>query len=273
MLLLLPAAPAAAVSNVVRVSASSAVNGLGDKSVNVNCPPGMRLVGTGGAINSGSADVRIYQITPNAALTGLTVRALATADPSWGVTGYGVCTSIALPGLERRTFISASNSAVSKSATAVCTAGKRLLGSGGLVSGFVSNVLIDDILPHATLDRVTVWGVEGQGGTPQNWTVTAVAICASVPAIQVFRESASSASNSLSPKSATATCGSGSVLFGTGAELLNGAGQVSIQHIVPNGGVMTAPLANRVTAREDADGTGQSWQVRSYAICYVLPVT
>lgn len=271
-LLVAAAVPAAASPSVVRIAATSPLDGDPSKSATAGCPNGMRLVGAGGAVNRGDPDVRIYQITPNVGLTGLTVRALASADPSWSVTAYGVCTSISLPGLERQTFISGADSDVFKSATASCSPGKRVLGTGGLVSGGVSNVLIDDILPHAALDQVTVWGVEGQGGNPDNWTVTAVAICASVSELELSRVMAGSLYDSDSVKGATATCPNGTVLFGTGAELLNGGGQVKIDDIAPNGSLSTSPTSNRVVAMEDADGTAEDWQVKAYAICYALPV-
>ena len=272
VLLMMLVTPAVAVGpSTIRVATTSALDGNPSKSVTLACPAGKRLVGAGAAVNSAGPDVRVYQITPNAGLTGLTVRALAAVDPSWSLTGYGICTDIPLPGLERQMFISGSDSN-SKSATAFCSAGKQLLGTGGLLSGAVSNVLIDDVLPHSTLDRVTVWGVEGQGGNAGIWSVTAVAICASVSPIQVSRMEGASAFDSSSPKSASATCPQGTVMFGTGAELINGSGQVKIEDITPNGSSLVMPTSNTVLAAEDADGTLTSWQVKSYAICFVLPV-
>ena len=174
--------------------------------------------------------------------------------------GLGGSASAAITGLERVPETSPINSANNKSVTASCMAGKRvigaggeLLGSGGLVVGFVR--------PDATLSSVTVQGREDENGTTSHWTATAYAICATPPP-GLERVAAASPSNPAN-KRVTATCPTGTRLLGAGAEIEGGGGQVAPNDIIPGSSLKGVT----VQGLEDENGTTANWRARAYAIC------
>ena len=87
---------------------------------------------------------------------------------------------------------------------------------------------------------------------------------AAVPGL--VRIAVTSAFNSVSPKSVTATCPSPKQLLGTGAEINGATGEVVIDDLRPNGGPAVAPTSVLVTAYEE-DPYAFSWSVTAYAIC------
>jgi hypothetical protein len=172
----------------------------------------------------------------------------------------------AIPGLEAVSGTSVINSLTPKSRTAVCPAGKVVIGSGGTISVGGGQVILDELFPSGA-DRVTTTAYEDDNGTSANWLVRALATCAPAPAGYERVPAAVSASNSTSPKSATATCPSGKYLIGTGARIEGGLGQVVLDDVTPS----TSLQSIRVTAYEDEDGTAANWTVRAYAICASPP--
>jgi hypothetical protein len=168
----------AAVPGLVRIVASSPSNSADPKTVTATCPAGKRLVGTGAEITGGLGEVVIDDLRPNPGLTANTVTAYE-ADPlaaNWRVTAYAICAN-PLPGLERRTASSASNSVDPKAATATCPSGKRLTGLGGEITGGLGEVVLDDLRPNAGLTASTVTAYE-EDPLATSWRVTAYAICA-----------------------------------------------------------------------------------------------
>lgn len=96
-------------------------------------------------------------------------------------------------------------------------------------------------------------------------TVLSSPASAVVPGLQIV--SRDSAFNSVSPKSATATCpfvpgtATRKRVVGTGADLLGGGGDVTITAIRPSTFSVTA------TGDEEHIAITGNWRVRAYAIC------
>ena len=160
----------------VRVVATSPVNAV-NKSVTATCPAGRRLTGTGADIAGGGNDVLISAITPNAALTSVTVTGNeedATAV-NWVVRAVAICAA-PLPG---QTLVTSTSvpSPVNKAAIANCPAGTRLTGTGGAILNGGGNVGMNRITPAGGLTGVTVDGNEVDP-VAANWSVRAFAICA-----------------------------------------------------------------------------------------------
>lgn len=91
----------------------------------------------------------------------------------------------------------------------------------------------------------------------------ALANTASAAVPDLLRVYASSATDSSSAKSATASCGLRRRLIGTAARIDGSLGQVVLEGVRPNAQL----TAVTVTAHEDADGTSASWSVTATAIC------
>ena len=154
------------------------------------------------------------------------------------------------------------NSFFVKQAIAFCPAGKKLIGTGGQLTGATGQAVIDDLTPNSTLTEAMVVASEDDNGTTATWSVTAFAICANpVPGLQLV--TASLASNSVTGTGVTAACPVGKKLIGTGGELTDAGGEVVMDDITP-GSTLTSV---RVTGYEDDTGAAANWSVTAYAIC------
>jgi hypothetical protein len=251
----------AAVTGLEQRLASSALTSS-NKSVTATCPAGKQLLGASGDTTGASpGQVAINDIIPNAALTSVTVQGLEDQNGSadnWSVRAHAICAPPP-PGLER-VLATSPNDSLNKSVTAVCPAGKRVLGAGGEVSAGGGQVVLDELTPTSSLGSVRVSGFEDQDGTATNWLLRAYAICA-VPVAGLERIVATSTLSS-DNKTVVADCSAGKQLLGVGGELGGGGGgQVVLDHLTP----FTDGLF--VTGNEDEDGTSSNWLVRAYAIC------
>lgn len=230
------------------------------------CTPGKSITGGGGEIFGGKGQVGLLGY-----MNGERERNDVYAhedddhtDNTWTLTSYAICTD----GPARQWVFAQTilDHTESKSITATCPAGTVLTGGGGDVSGWggggQGDVILDDVVPRADLQQLTVSGYEDQDGAPLAWDLIAGARCgAPLPGQQ--RIAATSATDSISPKSVTATCPSGQRVIGTGHELTNARGQVLLDDVVPNAALTSV----RVEAFEDQDGTTNTWSVTAYAIC------
>jgi hypothetical protein len=172
---------ASPLAGATRVTASTATNGTDGKSITSTCPAGTQLTGASGQINGGFGNVVMDDLRPNGnPPTSVTVTGFEVdPDSSWSATAIAICAN-PLPGLQRVVVTSASNS-VNKSATAICPAGKKLVGLGGQLDAALGEVVIDDYTPSELLTSATVTGNEAvdiDGAFAGNWSVTAYAICA-----------------------------------------------------------------------------------------------
>jgi hypothetical protein len=212
----------------------------------------------------GDAEVHLNPVMPQRPLSRLALLAATLVAVSVVLGGVlASMASAAVPGLQRVTSFSASDSLASKSVTVECPAGKQLIGTGADIggSGF-QRVVLDDIRVNSLLTRVTVTGFEIEGGTTASWELKATAVCASpLPGLQMVQ--ATSASDSQNTKGATASCPTGKQLVGTGGEITGGLGEVVIDDVRPNPGLSRVT----VTGFEDANGTAGNWHVDAYAIC------
>ena len=159
---------------------------------------------------------------------------------------------------------SSAQSSSNKSATVTCPAGKQVIGAGADTSVFSpspASLILDDIAPNPTLTSVTASAVESGAGTTANWSVNALALCASAPPGLVLN-SGPTPDNS-SNKSVTVPAPTGKRLLGTGYNTNGGTGAVLIDDLRPN------PELTGVTAQalKTEGGSGANWNVRAYAIC------
>jgi hypothetical protein len=166
-------------------------------------------------------------------------------------------------GAQRVIAVSATNSNASKSATAACPSGKKVIGTGGNINGEVGPIVLTSIAPNAELTSVKVTASETGGGTASKWSVAAVAICANPPS-GLQRVSETGTENSDSAKLVNAVCPSGQKVLGSGATVKGVSGGVaSLTVLIPT----TSQRAVLVGAAETGDGTTKSWSVRADAIC------
>ena len=172
----------------------------------------------------------------------------------------------AVPGLQRITKTSVSDSSTSKTVAANCPAGKRVLGGGGTVTGGRGQVVLERLEPvqTATNDRFVVGAREDGTGYSRNWQLTAYALCANpLPAYGILPSTSGSPSSN-SPQSTISFC-IGQPEVGFGGRINGGAGQVHLTNLVAdsNGTVDFTSIA----ALEDVNGFSGAWTVTAYAVC------
>jgi hypothetical protein len=81
-------------------------------------------------------------------------------------------------GLERRSDQTQTDSTNSKSTTATCPSGKRVLGGGARVTGDAAgNVTVSESFPDSSLDRWNAVARESDA-TDATWQLTVYALCA-----------------------------------------------------------------------------------------------
>lgn len=250
----------AAAGKVTGISAATSAN----KGALATCPAGKRLLGPAGRLVNGSGQVVLDGLSPASALTSTS--AFGREDDTgfsddWVTIAEGICATPP-PGLQVVSDTSPTNSS-SKSVTATCPAGKRVLGTGADTVAGNGQVVLDDIAPNAALTAVTAYGAEDGNGYSGSWSIRAYAVCATAPG-GLQRVATTSASNSAGiGKTQSAPCPAGKDLLGVGGALNGGAGQVVLDELNP-----AADLASvDVHASEDEDGQAASWSLTAYAIC------
>ena len=176
---------------------------------------------------------------------------IATATPA----------QASVSGLQIVSAVSSANSTSPKTIIASCPTGKRVIGTGFIIDGDATQVVLDDLIPTST--SVMATGYEDGDATTGDWWIRAFAVCADpLPGLEIVALTSASSSAS---KLATATCSSGKRILGSGAAITGGTGQVVLDEMAPGDTTASA------TAYEDVDGTTANWTVTSYAICAVAP--
>jgi hypothetical protein len=179
--------------------------------------------------------------------------------------------ALALPGLIRVDGNVSSDSVSPKTAVATCPAGTWVVGGGGWAYTTVvaddGEVVLTRLEPvhsrtSAGSDSYVVTGAEVAGGYAGNWGVDAFALCASPPSGYEI-VSGSTPWSSSSTQEAVAVCSSGRQVIGTGGQINNPNGEVSL--IVARS---ASPRdISRAMAREDANGNSGNWNITAYAVC------
>lgn len=181
--------------------------------------------------------------------------------------------SAAVTGLVRTTGISVIDSSASKTATAYCPPGTRVVGGGGGLVWDLQHqtrqVVLTQLQPVHPLwgdDFYRVTGEETQTGTTDTWWVEAVALCADpIPGMHITF--GNTVLSSASSQQARATCPAGEKVLGTGAWVYPAGGQVGLQ-------VARASTSGNLAyaiAHEDADGYAGNWNVLALAVCAPAP--
>ncbi|MFK4088497.1 hypothetical protein ACI2LF_30570 [Kribbella sp. NPDC020789] len=161
------------------VSQFSAYDSAAEKAVTVRCPAGTVTTSAGASTSDGGRLV-LDDAVPSADLTSVTVdvfESQAGRTDSWSANASARC-GAALPGLQRVAATSPTDSATNKSVTATCPTGKKVVGTGHEIANGKGQVLLDDVVPSPDLTSVRAEAFEDQDGTPNNWSITAYAVCA-----------------------------------------------------------------------------------------------
>jgi hypothetical protein len=260
---LVAAAPAQAVPGLVRVSETSATNSSTSKSVTAQCPAGTTVIGGGGHAGNLSGEVFVTGLRPVVSLFGTGYQTIASEDETgyagnWYVSSFALCAP-APPGLEYRWTTSPVGSQSSRGATATCTAGKRVLGTGAVINDGGRHVGLSHVLPTpAVATQVAAVAHEDETGYGGSWSITSWAVCANpLPGYQRVVGTPTTF-----PTSATAWCPAGTEIHGAGGYLSGGWGQVRLVGVYP-----WLLAGGYAVAQADETGYGGSWSPVAVIIC------
>jgi hypothetical protein len=258
------ATPAFAVPGLVAVTVTSAeVGSESFKGANAVCPAGTKIVGGGADVLGGSHSVRIAGINPAPLLPNPnSLWATAHEDSlgysgSWSLRAWAICA----PGLTGWEVVLADNTGPVNGyafATAVCPAGKKVIGAGGRSAGKPS-VILDSINIAADLQSVTAEVVAIDGATP---VAHAYAICINpIPGQQHVALNLRPVSGD---QTLTLLCPSGTKAHGLGGGMTGAGGQSYLDELAPTGASLTGV---HIDAREDVTGNPAAWSVNLQAVC------
>lgn len=261
--LFVPAPANAAVPGLVQTSVASVSDSNTFKTVRAVCPAGTQVIGSGvvldwfdDAIGKVIVDDLIVAAT-YVQVTGYEVQ--GGTDGTWWIRASAICAN-PLPGYEIKTINSAYDSTTPKSATANCTAGKRTIGAGGLITGGIGQVVMTTMQPNTY--SATAVAVEDADGTANNWRVTSYAICANAPVgleIVSWKSATDSNNKFLSP-----TCTPGKKVLSLGWEIVAAEpGRVAADVSFANG------ESTVISGREIGPNVTSNWTLGGRIICAI----
>jgi hypothetical protein len=261
---LLPAGPAAAEPDLTLVTGQSVTDSADSKEAAAACPANTRVLGGGGYIQGGGRSVHLTRLQASGGsdtfYAGATERA-AYAN-NWRVFAYAIC-GAAPAGLEYISYTEANDDGDdSTSATATCSAGKKLLSTGARILNGDGQVLLDDLVPSAALTSVNVKAFEDESGYAGDWTLAAYGVCAN-PVAGLQRVSDDGTVGASEDEAVGVPCPAGKKAYGMGASIVGGYGEAHFGGLYPSGDLDSAT----VVTVEDPTGQDDNWWSVIYAIC------
>jgi len=262
---LLPSPAAALPGLLVATTTTVGPDAWGVHTAVATCPTGTQLTGGGGNLVT-PARVRLEAVSPQGGGQSLYAAGIGQGfSLTTTLTAYAICAS----GMSGYEIVQAESQPPAGSflaeATAVCPAGKRLIGAGGNSAGKLGYIL-DGIWISPDLTRVYVRTIRTPDGSPDTAPLArAYAICIDpVPGQQ--RVMAGTVYSDKSFQSISVNCPAGTRLHGLGGMLGGGAGYVGIQSLRPIGPASVTGASVAATIPQHLKYTG-FWRAEVYAIC------
>jgi hypothetical protein len=232
-----------------------------DKMATAECPEGKKVIDAGGSIDTGSGQIAIDDVVPDAGLNFVNVTGLETTahGKDWRVIAYATCAD-PLPGLEWIKAQTASNSITPKRLTVACSPGKTVLGNGYAITGGDGQAFVHESVPNGrpgvAATQVNLTGVEGESYAGA-WDLAGFLICADpLPGQQVL---SASTGGPAAGQSIAVPCLE-QVTTGSAAKLHNAPSTVLLEH--------DYATDTKAVARGQAnDQTTGDWSVTVYAFC------
>lgn len=265
-----PVAPAHAVSSTEIVSNTSASNSTASKTITVECPIGSFLYGAGGRLFGGSGSVSLDAAVPEGSppfRVRVTATELGAFSGNWSVAAVGTCGPFTTNLAVHSTPASPSTARV-KERSISCPTGQGMYGTGFRTSGGGGNVVVHDVIPGVSFAprSVTVRATARPNASP-NWGLEAFAICATAaPTMRI--QQTSTALDSTTQKGTSLTCSTaGTVAHGAGVQTLSENPSTAV-----DGRIALSTVGNLISAGASGsaaeNGTvNENWRLQVYVIC------
>lgn len=172
--------------------------------------------------------------------------------------GPAAATGHLLTGIEYRDHFESLSTSPRKTAVVECTGSKYVVGTGFTIVGGDHDIRIESVVPSA--HSVEVIANQDEDGSSTSWGLTARATCAnSPPGWEIVSDPSPTG---VGPSNtAVTTCDSDRVVIGTGFDLPDTGGQLTLTDLNPLSRTVSA------VAYEDDTGLSSSWRFSAYAIC------
>jgi len=187
-------------------------------------------------------------------------------DGNWSITAWATCSST-VTGLQ---IVQASSSAAAGStiaaAIAVCPAGKKVIGAGGVTAG-KPNYILDTMDIAADLSSVYVETTAAHADPATAPLAIAYAIC--IDPVPGQQRVAALGSYDSSDKTQSVVCPLGTKVFGVGGGMTGALGQALLTSLYPSRASVLGRTYYGVVLKavEDADGDAGTWKVDTYGVC------
>lgn len=240
------AAPASAVSGLVKVRAISAIDSTSARTATAVCPAGKRVLsGGGGLVWQGGGVPNVHEVVltamwPVDPLIGedrfvVTAHETTTGTAlDWWLDAYAMCAD-PMPGWHIVFTTTSYSSSSVRLAQPACHSGERVMGTGGWVTDTAGQVGIQ-VLRASTLGTFAYFQAhEDADGYSASWSALGFAVCVDTPPGYQVVQAPSAYSDSQWEKEAAAVCPSTKRMHGAGAAIaFNAPGNVSLSRILPD---------------------------------------
>jgi hypothetical protein len=256
---------AAALDGFEVVTASTANDDATPKTVVAQCPVGKVIIGGGVRFFGATAGTALTASAPNIGAAQWIAEAADTEgfSENWGLQVDVYCINANLVDYQVVKAETPDNSTGSKSITATCPAGQAVIGGGARITGLVVNEGITTSAPVGS-PQPTGWTAsahEVNSGAAGNWVLEAYALCSATSTFGLI--TASTPTNTASPKSLSLECKQGGSLLGGGAAISGASGNYTLTELRRE----TASQW-RVSSQKIIQATAnQNWGLSGYASC------
>lgn len=262
MATLVAAPPAFAVPGLTTVTLTSAVDSAAVKTVTPTCPAGTTVIGGGGHIVDSPFHLQLTGLRPVVTVFGSGYQVTATEDESgvggnWRLRAYAVCAP-APAGLQYRWTVTQSSSQSFRDVAVHCPEGRKVLGTGAVISGGGQQVGLRRIRPTATLTTVIGGAHEDATGYGGSWSLTGWAVCAYPPRGLALAVDSTDAEG-FTANSAQAECPAPKRVHGVGG-MVTGPPDLPMRGAFPY-------QSDTAFVQGAVSGYDGPWGVHAYAIC------
>jgi hypothetical protein len=237
------------------------------KAITAQCPAGKVIIGGGVRFFGATAGTALTASAPDDSATP--TRWIAEAADTegffenWGLQVDAYCINANLVNYQVIKAATANNSTGSKSITATCPAGQRLIGGGARITGLIVNEGLTVSFPVVSPqpNQWTASAHEVNSSLAGNWALEAYALCSTTSKFGLIMGSTST--DIASPKSLVLECQQGGTLLGGGAAIgvFNGNYTLTTLH-------RETARQWRISAQKILQApVNQNWGLFGYAFC------
>lgn len=249
------------------VTASTPNDDSTPKVITAQCPAGKVIIGGGAHFFGTTTGTALTASAPND-VSNPTQWIAQAADTegffeNWGLQVDAYCVDANVVTYQVVKAETLNNSTGSKSITATCPAGQTVIGGGARITGLIVNEGIVTSAPGGS-PQPTTWtasAYEVNSGAAGDWALEAYAFCSTTSKIGLI--TASTPTNTASPKSISLECQQGGTVLGGGAGISGVSGNYTLTGLYRETASQWRASAQKILQAP----ANQNWSLSGYAFC------